>query len=286
MASSSPQRDAGGVNPLGGRSSSPALAFPSSSPRPGDNASTQHHHQQDNDLLNPASATRRGAVNARSSSPLAFPSSSPRAAPASSQATPRANTQAQPLFAPASAQRAPPSSTAGSARLRDVRASSEVNGNRHVGAPSSEPLFFPSSVTPRSRRGRGDIHSSVAISPATPSRRRDGVNGESRAPASSAAPGSGVAPGNRSPQSAGSRLGAVAPSISNAALSSDAVEQAERAQGARTVIWNTAVSVDETMAAFRALLQDFKQKYRNEYARKMGKPIRDTNEPNKLVYGH
>lgn len=69
-------------------------------------------------------------------------------------------------------------------------------------------------------------------------------------------------------------------------MSSDAVEENERNQGARTVIWNTAVSLDETMNSFKAFLQDFKLKYRIDAARKAGKTVADPAEPNKLVYEH
>jgi DNA replication licensing factor MCM4 len=86
----------------------------------------------------------------------------------------------------------------------------------------------------------------------------------------------------------GGRPGGAAPSLSNAGLSSDALEENDRNQGARRVIWNTAVSLDETMTSFKGFLQDFKAKYRVELARKNGKPLPTTNvnTPEKLVYEH
>ena len=90
-------------------------------------------------------------------------------------------------------------------------------------------------------------------------------------------PGGGARPGGAGP-----------PSLSNAGLSSDALEENDRNQGARRVIWNTAVSLDETMTSFKGFLQDFKAKYRVELARKNGKPLPTTNvnTPEKLVYEH
>jgi hypothetical protein len=74
--------------------------------------------------------------------------------------------------------------------------------------------------------------------------------------------------------------------LSNVGLSSDAVEENERNQGARTVIWNTAVSLDETMSSFKMFLQEFKAKYRTEYARKLGKPLPFVPDPERPVYEH
>ena len=264
------QQPASGV-----RSSSP-LAFPTSSPRGGGPAPASASRQQQQAQTNGQNGMNvpNGLNNARSSSPLLFPSSSPGKAgpagdpgPANGAAnTPRAGQRVAPLFAPASATR------------------SVANGGRAGSHPSSEPLFFPSSATPKTRRTRGDIHSALPNSP-SPLRRqqRDGTaaaNGGG-APSSSGIEGRGGVPSSN----AGGRLGAP-PSLSNVGPSSDALEEQDRNQGARTVIWNTAVGLDETMSSFKGFLQDFKAKYRTEYARKQGKPESYTpsSNPEKLVY--
>jgi DNA replication licensing factor MCM4 len=64
------------------------------------------------------------------------------------------------------------------------------------------------------------------------------------------------------------------------------VEDADREQGARRVIWNTTVSLDETMTAFKGFLTDFKAKYRTEHARRLGKPLPAVGDPEKPVYEH
>lgn len=267
MSSPSPNRR----NLSGVRSSSP-LAFPSSSPQRAAVSSAAS-----NSLAPPTMAALKANNAVRSSSPLAFPSSSPaRNANLSAASTPRAaaanNTPvrvgggaARPLFAPASGGRGAANLTSDGPAL----------------PPSSEPLFFPSSPsagdgkTPATRRRRGDIHSNFLLSP-SPLRRTAGNGNAARsdgAPSSSAlgAPGSGVP---------------AAPSLSNVGISSDAVEDADRNQGARTVIWNTTVSLDETMTSFKGFLMDFKAKYRTEYARKQGKPVPTFADPEKPVYEH
>ena len=258
---SSPHRG-GQPNPLGGRSSSPLL-FPSSSPRAPASASASANGNRN--LAAPVAPHGQ----ARSSSPLAFPSSSPQRI-AASQGTPqaaRANGAGLPLFAPSSA----------------TRAANGHNVSRRDGSdapPSSEPLFFPSSATPKSRRARGDIHSSLPISP-SPLRRKDSVAGDEPG----AAPSSSAPEGSIRSGPAG-RPGGPAPSLSNVGISSDALEDAERNQGARTVIWNTAVGLDETMNSFKGFLMDFKAKYRVELATRLGKPAPFVTDPEKLVYEH
>lgn len=273
------QQQAGAPNPA--RSSSP-LVFPSSSPaRP---AVQQQQQQQNRTHL-----AAPGQSGVRSSSPLAFPSSSsPRRGPApQSQSTPQANRSpaVNPLFAPASAQRS--ANGAGRVAARNGGRGSSVAAGSD--APSSEPLFFPSSATPKARRSvaRGDIHSSIPISP-SPLRRRTTDGQGAAGPSSSAAPDGSVT-GRERPAAgrgaAAARFGnQVAPSLSNVGMSSDRVEEEDRNQGARTVIWNTTVGLDETMSSFKAFLQDFKAKYRVEYARKQGKPIAEVADPEKLVY--
>lgn len=260
------------------RSSSP-LAFPTSSPRPAANGSPARQQvdgQQQQNGLNVPNGVRNAAA-ARSSSPLMFPTSSPaRVAPSAGQLgavangssadTPRAGSRVAPLFAPASATR------------------TAADGHERAGShPSSEPLFFPSSATPKTRRTRGDIHSSLPISPSPLRRQRDGA--AEGAPSSSAPEGPARARPAPPSSNAGGRLGAP-PSLSNVGPSSDALEDQDRNQGARTVIWNTAVGLDETMSSFKGFLQDFKAKYRTEYARKQGKPEAYTpsSNPDKLVY--
>jgi hypothetical protein len=280
------------LDPLAGRESSP-LAFPSSSPQgsPKAGAATANASSQASNHGTPGGPASGSAAAflrppqsgnnyaPHSSSPLAFPSSSPqRGTPGSQTATPlagnsRAN-NANPLFAPDSATRngSGGSSLRGSA-VRNARsnlATPSSDGGVGGGTPSSEPLFFPSSATPKARRARGDIHSSLPLSP-SPSRRR-GLNADgTRASGTSTPHGSNAA---------------VTPSLSNVGLSSDALEENERNQGARTVIWNTSVSLDETMSTFKMFLQDFKAKYRTEYARKLGKPLPFVPDPERPVYEH
>ena len=260
MSSPSGDRQA---NPSRERSSSP-LVFPSSSsPAP---ASTSTLIPAITRAHLPGLAAVNGNGQARSSSPLLFPSSSPGRG-GSSQGTPqqaRVHGQDNPLFAPSSA----------------ARASRGVNARARDGSPappSSEPLFFPSSLTPRSRRTRGDIHSSLPISP-SPLRRNGGEAGDVP-PESSAPEGSirSAPPGKH---------GGSAPSLSHAGISSDAIEDEDRNQGARTVIWNTAVGLDETMTSFKGFLMDFKAKYRVTLANKLGKPAPFVPDPEKLVYEH
>lgn len=268
-------------DPVVGRSSSP-LAFPSSSPRQaaaamGNGSSPRSSAPQASGSLSVPAGLNNNHLP-RSSSPLAFPSSSPRRAAQSQTATPQAgNRTGNPLFAPDSATRG---SLQGSA-LRNVRNSSSAPGSGPA-APSSEPLFFPSSATPKARRARGDIHSSLPISPSPLRRRGAGQDGQ----AAGGAPSSSAPDGNGSIRSgAGGREGAP-PSLSNVGLSSDALEENERNQGARTVIWNTAVSLDETMSTFKMFLQEFKGKYRTEYARKLEKPLPFVPDPERTVYEH
>lgn len=264
-----------------GRSSSP-LAFPTSSPRqaPANTAPAAGNGNTPGSSAGQA----RGSLGIptknhlpRSSSPLAFPSSSPRRAGNSQTATPQqaGDRTGNPLFAPDSATRG---SQRGSA-LRNVRNSSS-GLNSDPAAPSSEPLFFPSSATPKARRGRGDIHSSLPLSP-SPLRRR-GVDQDGHA--AGGAPSSSAPDGSVRSGAAG-RQGAP-PSLSNVGLSSDALEENDRNQGARTVIWNTAVSLDETMSTFKMFLQEFKAKYRTEYARRLGKPLPFVPDPERPVYEH
>lgn len=275
MSTPGRRNDAGAAG--NARSSSP-LAFPTSSPAAAAAAGSASKRQQASGALGNVS---NGVKNARSSSPLLFPTSSPArngaagagpgnagGAPGAAANTPRAGQRIAPLFAPASATRS----------LADGRA-----GSRH---PSSEPLFFPSSATPKTRRTRGDIHSTLPNSPSPLRRQRDGTAGEAGGAPSSSRPegpaGRGLVPSSN----AGGRLGAAPPSLSNVGPSSDALEEQDRNQGARTVIWNTAVGLDETMSSFKGFLQDFKAKYRTEYARKQGKPESYTpaSNPDKLVY--
>ena len=296
MSTPSPGRGAtpqspGVADPLAGRESSP-LAFPSSSPQGSPKAgaarasspSQGSHHGTPG---GPASGTSAAFLRPpqsgnnyapHSSSPLAFPSSSPqRGTPGSQTATPQGGSRANnanPLFAPDSATR---NGTGGSslhgsavrnARNNNGTPSSDERGGG--GTPSSEPLFFPSSATPKARRARGDIHSSLPISP-SPSRRRGAHADGTRAPGTSTPDGGNAA---------------TTPSLSNVGVSSDALEEDERNQGARTVIWNTAVSLDETMRTFKMFLMDFKAKYRTEYARKLGKPLPFVPDPERPVYEH
>lgn len=279
---SSQQRQGG--DSLAGRSSSP-LAFPSSSPRRGSANAAGTTAGNGSSPRDAAGHTRGGQLGIptnnhlpRSSSPLAFPSSSPRRAANSQAATPQAsNTTGNPLFAPDSATRG---SSRGSA-LRNVRNSSSVM-NSDPAAPSSEPLFFPSSATPKARRARGDIHSSLPLSPSPLRRRGADQDGQ----AVGGAPSSSAPDGNGSLRFGTTGRQGAPPSLSNVGLSSDALEENERNQGARTVIWNTAVSLDETMSTFKMFLQEFKAKYRTEYARKLGKPLPFVPDPERPVYEH
>lgn len=271
-------------DPLAGRSSSP-LAFPSSSPsRASGNAApgAANGSSPANSGAQASGSLRVPGNNPllRSSSPLAFPSSSPRREAQSQTATPQAGNRAgNPLFAPGSADRG---SLLGSA-LRNARNSSSAPGS-DAAPPSSEPLFFPSSATPKARR-RGDIHSSLPLSASPSPLRRRGAAGQD-GQAAGGAPSSSAPDGNGSIRSGAAGRGGAPPSLSNVGLSSDAVEENERNQGARTVIWNTAVSLDETMSSFKMFLQEFKAKYRTEYARKLGKPLPFVPDPERPVYEH
>ncbi|GJE86319.1 minichromosome maintenance (MCM) 2/3/5 family protein [Phanerochaete sordida] len=149
---------------------------------------------------------------AGSSSPLAFPSSSPRKG-----ATPRGAN----ILASSSS---PPQSPGG-----------------------SEPLEFPSSpATPKNRRG--DIHSSLSLTPVARRRRQQNLNSDD-------------------PMSDGTNL--QIPASSAGAGFSAAAEPSDEPAEIRA-IWGTTVNLAETMKTFREFMLGFKPKYRISYDRSRG----------------
>ncbi|KAF7331825.1 DNA helicase [Mycena kentingensis (nom. inval.)] len=106
----------------------------------------------------------------------------------------------------------------------------------------SDPLDFPSSPTKTPRNNRGDIHSSVSV---TPSRRTPRESAQGPRPPSSA-------------------VGGPVLSVPNA--TSDGPDEIR-------AIYGTTVNLSETMKMFRDFICGFKPKYRHEYARLNGHPF-------------
>ncbi|KAF9045310.1 MCM2/3/5 family-domain-containing protein [Panaeolus papilionaceus] len=124
----------------------------------------------------------------------------------------------------------------------------------------SDPLDFPSSPavnkTPRNRRG--DIHSSLSITPSGSARRQ-----RARAPTD---------PNDLN--SDGVRLDI--PASSQAALSAQtATDEPDEIRA----IWGTTVNLNETMKLFRDFLRGFKPKYRGSYDRQNGLKTRPFASP-------
>ncbi|EGO26952.1 hypothetical protein SERLADRAFT_360946 [Serpula lacrymans var. lacrymans S7.9] len=151
-----------------------------------------------------------------------------------------------PLFAPGSSSPLPfPSSSP----TKNVGRRAAIDSDAPL---DSEPLDFPSSPTGPSsvRNRRGDIHSSLSL---TPSRRRTrpvGYNDEL----------------NDNLNSDGTHLSlppSSAPHLSAAAAPSDEPDEIR-------AIWGTTVNLAETMKLFRDFLKGFKPKYRASHDRALG----------------
>ncbi|KAF8814423.1 cell division control protein 54 [Phlegmacium glaucopus] len=131
--------------------------------------------------------------------------------------------------------------------------------------PNSDPLDFPSSPittnkTPKNRRG--DIHSSLAITPSSSARR-------SRRTQPTAQPALGTENLNSDnldvPASS-------APNLSAQLAPSDEPDEIR-------AIWGTTVNLAETMKLFRDFLKGFKPKYRVSYDRELGLKTRAFTSP-------
>ncbi|KAI8989195.1 MCM-domain-containing protein [Trametes punicea] len=170
--------------------------------------------------------------------------------------TPRRQT---PLFAPGTSSPLPfpsssPNKRATPARVR--RLNYDVPGSQ-----DSEPLAFPSSpaaTTPKNRRG--DIHSSLSITPtsaAPRARRQNGLLHDDL----------------RSDASHMSIPASSAPNLSAPVVPTDDEPDEIRA------IWGTTVNLGETMKTFREFLRGFKIKYRIAYDRERGLRTRVLSSP-------
>ncbi|EPQ51807.1 MCM-domain-containing protein [Gloeophyllum trabeum ATCC 11539] len=146
---------------------------------------------------------------------------------------------------------------------------SNLTANSPRSAIDSEPLDFPTSPTvlatpPRNRRG--DIHSTLAV---TPSSRRHVATTKRGA-------GDNL-------NSDGTRLSmptSSAPQLSAVPLPSDEPDEIR-------AIWGTTVNLGETMKLFRDFLQGFKPKYRIAHDRENGlrtKPLASPDEGEILLY--
>ncbi|KAL0946225.1 hypothetical protein HGRIS_012484 [Hohenbuehelia grisea] len=180
--------------------------------------------------------------------PVATPISGITARRALGMSTPKRT----PLFAPGSS---PLLSYPSSSPTRHARRRAPVDSDA---PPDSEPLAYPSSPaaarTPK-RNTRGDIHSSLAITPT--------ANRPSRRP-----------PTSRSdhPNSDGTHLdiptsSGLGPQLSAPAAPSDEPDEIR-------AIWGTTVNLSETMKLFRDFLRGFKPKYRLAYDREQNIPTR------------
>lgn len=145
-----------------------------------------------------------------------------------------------PLFAPGSSPLAFPSSSPAKTPRRRVAIDSDPT------FPDSEPLAFPSSptaalATPVKNR-RGDIHSSLSLTPTARRSRRGDYNNDL----------------NDNLNSDGTHLSipaSSAPHLSAPAAPSDEPDEIR-------AIWGTTVNLAETMKLFRDFLRGFKPKYR------------------------
>ncbi|KAI0772722.1 MCM-domain-containing protein [Trametes elegans] len=127
------------------------------------------------------------------------------------------------------------------------------------GSQDSEPLQFPSSpagATPKNRRG--DIHSSLSITPSIPRAR-----GQNNLPHDDL----------RSDASQMSIPASSAPNLSAPAVPSEDEPDEIRA------IWGTTVNLGETMKTFREFLRGFKIKYRIAHDRERGLRTRILSSP-------
>ncbi|KAF9813382.1 hypothetical protein IEO21_05616 [Rhodonia placenta] len=172
-----------------------------------------------------------------SSPPQDFPSSDAADVDMQDQSVPGAPS-AQPLFFAST-----PSAAGTPARQRVGTPSS---------APDSEPLDFPTTPTSSStlKNRRGDIHSSLSITPVAASRR--------------ARRAQGLQDGDL--DSDGTHLSmpaSSAPALSAPTVPSDEPDEIR-------AIWGTTVNINETMQTFRSFLLDFKVKYRVAYDRDRG----------------
>ncbi|KAK0469030.1 cell division control protein 54 [Desarmillaria tabescens] len=124
------------------------------------------------------------------------------------------------------------------------------------GPPDSDHLDFPQSPsllqTPTPRNRRGDIHSSLSITPSSSARRprRSAPNVERSDPSNSD----------------GANLD-TAPPLSAPEASSEEPDEIR-------AIWGTTVNLAETMKLFRDFLKGFKTKYRVAHDREHGRPTR------------
>ena len=131
-------------------------------------------------------------------------------------------------------------------------------------------LTWPRSTAPRGskeppptpKNRRGDIHSTVSI---TPTQRRQ----RTQATPSNATPGAGRL------GSDGSRLGVPSSSAPNLSAPAAPTDEPDEIRA----IWGTTVNLTETMKTFRDFLRGFKIKYRVSYDRKEGNPTRTLATP-------
>ncbi|KAH9968055.1 MCM2/3/5 family-domain-containing protein [Russula dissimulans] len=171
--------------------------------------------------------------------------------------TPRRNRP--PLFGPGSSSSPahfPSSSPAKNAhRTPGGRGSSGAGSNL-----DSEPLDFPSSParasTPKNRRG--DIHSSLSLTPTRPRTARPRTNN------------------NPDLSSDADRLSLPASSL--APLSAPAQPTEDEPDEIRA-IWGTTVNLADTMKAFRDFIKGFKPKYRVAHDRSLGRPTKVASSP-------
>ncbi|KAL1698991.1 hypothetical protein EV121DRAFT_296620 [Schizophyllum commune] len=129
----------------------------------------------------------------------------------------------------------------------------------------SDGLAFPGSPTKTPVNRRGDIHSSLSL---TPSFRRHHRQTEAR-------------PARSNLQSDASGLDV--PMSSNANLSALPAAQSDEPDEIRA-IWGTTVNLAETMKSFREFLHGFKPKYRTAYDREGGLILTKVQEGEQLLY--
>ncbi|KAI0080394.1 MCM-domain-containing protein [Panus rudis PR-1116 ss-1] len=113
-----------------------------------------------------------------------------------------------------------------------------------------EPLEFPSSPSKTPKNRRGDIHSSLSL---TPSRRPRRTRRDSLLP-------------DEDPASDGTQLAMPASSAPTARGQPSEPEEPEQI----TAVWGTTVDLNETMMVFRDFLRGFKVKHRIAYDRERG----------------
>ncbi|KAF9077779.1 MCM-domain-containing protein [Rhodocollybia butyracea] len=225
-------------------SSPPALDFPSSDA----DINEQDASNNNNPLFLAGTPSTNNGTPARLRGSQSVAGSSPLRNVTARRAVGLSTPKQKPLFAPGSSSPiAFPSSSPSKTPRRRVNFTSDPP----VANQDSEPLHFPSSPTvPAPVNRRGDIHSSLSL---TPSSRR-----------------------TQTPPSDGMQLDI--PPSSAPYLSAANGPTSDEPDEIRA-IWGTTVNINQTIQLFTDFLKNFKVKYRVSYNRENGLPTRALTSP-------